>query len=265
MNAHDLSRLAVIVVMASSCLPEIRTVARDAAGDTGSDAGSDPFTPAVDAPPEVGRVDVGFARDTGRCEAALTACGPDCVSLQSSMNHCGGCGRACSLPGAEATCSQGRCELVRCLPGLADCDGQPLNGCEVDVRVNATHCGVCGNVCRFANGEGRCLSGSCGLARCETHFDNCDGIVGNGCESDLTTTVSHCGSCQTPCSLPNAISRCEASQCYFGSCRAGFGNCDLDTSNGCEVDLRINASHCGVCGHGCGGNESCVDGVCRSA
>jgi alpha-tubulin suppressor-like RCC1 family protein len=45
-------------------------------------------------------------------------------------------------------------------------------------------------------------------------------------------------------------------------CNEGFANCDGDGANGCEVDTRTNAMHCGMCGRSCGAGESCVAGVC---
>jgi hypothetical protein len=48
--------------------------------------------------------------------------------------------------------------------------------------------------------------------------------------ADLAT----CGSSCTPCpSPPNATATCNGSTCGY-TCNAGFGDCDGDTSNGCE-------------------------------
>ncbi len=51
---------------------------------------------------------------------------------------------------------------------------------------------------------------------------------------------------------------CDAAGC---ACAAGFGDCDGDPANGCEVTLE-NPDHCGVCGHSCLGG-SCVAGSCQ--
>jgi hypothetical protein len=54
---------------------------------------------------------------------------------------------SCTLYGAESRCTLGRCELVGCLSGFADCDGDPTNGCELDTRSNRAHCGACDFEC----------------------------------------------------------------------------------------------------------------------
>ena len=48
-----------------------------------------------------------------------------------------------------------------CRVGRADCDGNPANGCEVDLSTSSAHCGVCGRSC----GAGACSSGACGPFR----------------------------------------------------------------------------------------------------
>ena len=37
----------------------------------------------------------------------------------------------------------------------------------------------------------------------------------------------------------------------YGSCGTGFADCDDDARNGCEVDLKSNPLHCGVCQNAC--------------
>jgi len=60
------------------------------------------------------------------------------------------CPEACeSIPGAEATCTDGRCEIT-CDEGLGDCDGDPTNGCEIDLTSDDAHCGSCDQDCRPA-------------------------------------------------------------------------------------------------------------------
>ena len=61
-----------------------------------------------------GRVDDGF--DVGR-----------------SIEHCGGCGVACSEANATPVCVAGRCVVVQCDDGFRDADLDPDNGCEAPV------------------------------------------------------------------------------------------------------------------------------------
>ena len=47
--------------------------------------------------------------------------------------HCGACDAACPVPPtAIATCASGGCGFA-CLPGFVDCDGEPSNGCELEI------------------------------------------------------------------------------------------------------------------------------------
>jgi hypothetical protein len=42
----------------------------------------------------------------------------------------------------------------------------------------------------------------------------------------------------------------------------GFGNCDGESSNGCETNTGTSAANCGACGRACGSGQTCADGVC---
>ena len=68
--------------------------------------------------------------------------------------------------------------------------------------------------------------------------------------------------CSQPCSLANATAKCSASACAVASCSSGFADCDGTPSNGCEIDLGTNASHCGTCTTACSGGMTCQSGVC---
>jgi hypothetical protein len=53
--------------------------------------------------------------------------------------------------------------------------------------------------------------------------------------------------------------------CTWLACLAGFGNCDGNDANGCEVVLDSDSHNCGACGHACAVNQSCSGGVCTDA
>ncbi|MBL8602612.1 MAG: hypothetical protein JNK72_11880 [Myxococcales bacterium] len=87
----------------------------------------------------------------------------------------------------------------------------------------------------------------------------------NGACVDLRNDSAHCGACGVACALPRATARCFAGQCEIARCETGFGDCDSQASNGCEVSFTTNAAHCGGCGRGCGfvnGGSRCVDAGC---
>ncbi|HMI90979.1 MAG TPA: hypothetical protein VK509_06425, partial [Polyangiales bacterium] len=84
-----------------------------------------------------------------------------------------------------------------------------------------------------------------------------------GCEVDVRTDVANCDSCGTVCSFAHAVASCTAGSCGIASCEAGYGDCDVNTVNGCELliggDDRTN---CGGCGTVCDAADYCVAGAC---
>ena len=181
-----------------------------------------------------------------------------------TVSNCGMCGRACSgAPNAVAVCALGSCALT-CTAGFADCDGVASNGCEVDTRTSASHCGGCGRTCTLPNAaSASCVASLCAVTTCAANFADCDGNAANGCEVDTRASASHCGACGRACSLPNAATTtCAASTCGVGTCATNFGNCDGMAANGCETDLRTTTANCGACGFACSGGTTCVAGAC---
>lgn len=53
--------------------------------------------------------------------------------------------------------------------------------------------------------------------------------------------------------MPHAIGRCEAGECVLEACLppAQYGNCDSDSTNGCEHDLSADIQGCGGCDRVC--------------
>lgn len=68
--------------------------------------------------------------------------------------------------------------------------------------------------------------------------------------------------CNTACpAKPNAMTSCASGTCGY-TCVAGFGNCNGDSTDGCEVDLNTALPNCGRCGNACGAGTECVRGAC---
>lgn len=196
------------------------------------------------------------------CPEGSVDCDGICVLLETDLDNCGACGNACPVPpNATATCADSTCGFV-CIPGFADCDLDPANGCEVDLGSDIANCGACGNLCAdVPNGSAACSAGLCEFA-CVPDFGDCDLDTSNGCETDLTSTLEHCGMCGMLCPTPpNATPSCSMSVCDF-TCLPGFADCDLDPANGCEVDLNTSDMHCGMCGNMCTAPSMCTGGVC---
>lgn len=105
-------------------------------------------------------------RDT--CQTAgLTQCGQQCADLLTDVQHCGACWGLC--PPARAnqlvSCDKGLC-VNECLPGFADCNGDPADGCEIDLRNHPANCGACGTQCDFGAGQ-PCIEGKCLMVECD--------------------------------------------------------------------------------------------------
>ncbi len=190
------------------------------------------------------------------CESGLTECTGSCVDTQTSGAHCGACGNACP---AGQVCTMGAC-VLNCAAGTTNCSGScvdrqsdnancgacgnacpagrscVMGACTVlcpmgqtlcgdacfDLQTTVTRCGSCTNACAVAGGTAVCTAGVCGLGACNTGRGNCDGVAANGCETDTTTSVAHCGGCNRPCAAPtNGTTSCVAGACA-PRCNAGF-------------------------------------------
>jgi hypothetical protein len=169
------------------------------------------------------------------------------VDTSTDVSHCGRCGVACpDVANAAPYCSSGNCTFA-CIGDFADCDGDPSNGCEVDLSTSVSSCGSCGVPCPdVANAAPSCSGEQCSFT-CNLGFGDCDGDPSNGYEADSSTDVLNCDSCGASCpNVANAASSCSRGQCGF-TCNLGFGDCDGDPSNGCKVDTSADVSHCGSC------------------
>ncbi len=95
----------------------------------------------------------------------------------------GGC--QCSPPHAFGSCVDGGCQIVGCLDGYLDCNGEASDGCEIDPKTNVDNCGKCAAACTVAvNGTPVCVDGAC-EAQCDAGHLECDGDPANGCEASM--------------------------------------------------------------------------------
>jgi hypothetical protein len=147
-----------------------------------------------------------------------------------------------------------------CQGAFADCDGDPANGCEVDLASSRAHCGRCGNAC--STPDCACVGAEL-VVSCPPGRADCDGAPANGCEVDTATSMQHCGSCQRTCHMNghDALSAvCVAGQCRL-TCQRELdpeADCDGDPDNGCETTIWRDDLNCGACGVRC----TCSMGVC---
>ena len=111
------------------------------------------------------------------------------------------------------------CSIATCNAGYNDCNLIRSDGCETLAATDVNNCGGCGSICanlalQFVNNYS-CSSGMCGIQACSPGWNDCDGMVGNGCETQLPCCVAGvCGA-----SWPNVTSYiCTNNTCAIGSC-----------------------------------------------
>jgi hypothetical protein len=187
------------------------------------------------------------------------------TNLKTDAAHCSACDAPCNLPHATATCNGGTCAVSACTAPYADCDGDPSNGCETNTSTDPTNCNGCGLTCVAVNGTPACVAAACQIT-CATGFADCDNDRSNGCEKKIDSDATNCGACGKVCDAGNGTPRCNMGVCGVSDCPAGFGDCDGDPKNGCEVNLAGDPLNCNVCGSACekaNNQPSCVAGACK--
>jgi hypothetical protein len=241
----------------------------------GCKLGSDCLQPSITDPPTARCVNEPASSSNKVCRLDCPPKTGDCneqasdgceTRTETSLAHCGGCGERCDPPHvAISLCESGMCQIDGsqpnggCDPGYADCDGNVENGCEVNLKTNAEHCGTCETECSANNGAPSCKSGICEIT-CDSGFRDCDDdATSNGCEVNTQTSVNNCGGCGDD----DAVHIClpaqpgDAAFCSGGSCGSincttegfpGYGACNGDGV--CDDDLSA-PENCGVCGESC--------------
>ncbi len=208
----------------AAALEVLTDVPRDTGFDVPRDTGFDvPRDTGTDLGRDTG-IDVGVDADTdlGRDTGADT--GPD--------------------TGPDIPCGAG---LTRCGPSC------------VDLSLNGNHCGACDTRCTSVPGASvTCMAGAC-RATCLSTRGDCNDDLSDGCETVLSSSVSHCGACGQACSTHHVTPSCIAGQCRSTACDPGFADCDREAATGCEVDLQSAPLHCGSCARACGQTIPCTE------
>lgn len=151
------------------------------------------------------------------------------------------------------------------MPGFADCDMDPSNGCEASL-TSVDHCGTCADSCTSTVMNVTtplCTGGACAYDTCSAGFGDCDGDATNGCEAPLDT-LTDCGGCNKPCSAPantQAASCSAMGVCGYTACNVGFLDCDGNPANGCEAPSATQ-TNCGKCGNVCPAGGICNGTLC---
>lgn len=204
---------------------------------------------------------------------SLSVCGGSCADTQTDPDNCGACGNAV---GPNQVCAAG---VPTCVPGFADCDNQPGDGCEVDTRSDAGHCGDCSTVCKpgaiCSASSCQCAAGSpndCGAA-CRACCDASQCSDGSGCTDDTCDSSGKCvhsatcaggGLC---CGQLACFECCGDADCSGGKVCSGnqcVVKCQspLTLCNAQCVDITTDANNCGGCGTVCGTGRQCQSSQC---
>jgi hypothetical protein len=182
------------------------------------------------------------------------------ADTQGDTAHCGKCGAACSGSGVlESMCSKGECG-GNCAAGYTDCDGDlRTNGCETHTGADSVNCGQCGLACSNTHIASQACTASLCSGQCEDGFLDCNmDKLSDGCEQDVFNDVNNCGSCGKACAnLPHSTVGCSAGKCAY-QCDAGYGDCNQNMSDGCEVNTGTDAENCSTCGFVCSTAKNAV-------
>lgn len=240
---------------------------------------SDPANPCVEAHPDT--YQCGCPSNERYCPADAEHDESYCVTHDDD-NNCGACGHACdpkgdgtkpSFPNEYFGCLADKCNNPKCQDDYADCDGNPLNGCEA-YMVSDTDCGGCGRACaagqkcaeQFGQPFCACPPGEtfCGSCPQLCNEAGCFDLPCQGACFDLTSDVNACGSCDVACnSGPATIPVCSYGTCGK-RCPDGRADCNGNESDGCEVRTDTDPGNCGGCGIQCDAvaGQACVGGRC---
>jgi hypothetical protein len=198
----------------------------------------------------------------GKCSADCAKGFADCdgnpatgceSNLSVDAGNCGQCGISCAALAntSAAECRSGACAIVTCKDGFADCDGNPMNGCEINLQNDPVHCGDCGGNCKVPHAKVTCSAGACVVAGCDANFADCDGDPSNGCEKDTSSDARNCGGCRKVCQGNSSVEACQNGVCQVSMCLNGFSDCNMMANDGCESNTQTDLQNCGACGNAC--------------
>jgi len=202
----------------------------------------------------------------GQCQSGIAlpiSCVPFCQARANGTPCDDGnaCTRADScLAGACVGADPVTCAALDQCHDKGTCD--PATGtCSNPNAANGKSCNdgdACTRVDQCANGA--CVGGSAVMCVAQ---DQCHAPGMCASQSGLCSNPPVADG--TACSLQNANASCTGGACGVVSCSAGYGDCDLVASTGCEVSLLTSAANCGMCGRACSAGSTCGAGLCIAA
>jgi hypothetical protein len=154
--------------------------------------------------------------------------------------------------------------VLLCGTGTADCNRSASDGCEVTLNTDIEHCGQCDSPCELDNAEAQCQGGECLIVACMDGFRNCNQHTDDGCETDIESDPSHCGTCYERCSDHNGTAQCARGRCSI-ECDEGYDDCNAELADGCEANLTRSVDHCQECANACEASVAGPTPFCNGA
>ena len=174
------------------------------------------------------------------CVSDQILCKGQCIDPKTDNRYCGATGD-CSGSNIGKACESGtkctdRVCKISCVSGQIACGGECI-----DPNTNPYFCGAKGNCagddpnqtnykgkdCTKTSTTKLCSNKIC-TSSCPTDQENCNGF----CINKGATNVVSCNN--------NSI-----------QCKDGYGNCDGNVANGCEVNINNDNAHCRGCNQKC--------------
>jgi hypothetical protein len=173
--------------------------------------------PNGEEPPDAGQV------PSPACPDGERICDGVCVANDDPEYGCGDAAcRSCPSANATATCLAGACAIAACDPGYADCNENPVDGCESDLSRAAT-CGACDAPCPPL--APICAPLAASYECTVVCLPDAPTLCGDECV-DILTSKNHCGACDAPCpAVANGTTSCTAGVCTF-ECKGTFRKCE---------------------------------------
>ncbi|MFE8596306.1 FG-GAP-like repeat-containing protein [Archangium violaceum] len=207
----------------------------------------------------------GTCADVNECAAGTDNCNENatCTNTVGSFT----CACNAGYEGNGVTCTNiDECAANPCLNGGTCTDGINSYTCACAPGFTGTNCETNIDECAAnpcLNG-GTCTDGinsyTCACApgftgtNCETNIDEC---AANPCLNGGTCTDG-VGSYTCSCAPTYEGTNCQA-------CSGTLGDCNGNSSDGCEVNLQSDADSCGACGIVCATGQICSNSSCQAA
>ncbi|WNG28841.1 hypothetical protein F0U62_36210 [Cystobacter fuscus] len=245
----------------------------------------------------------GTCADVNECAAGTDNCNENatCTNTVGSFT----CACNAGYEGDGVTCTNiDECAASPCLNGGTCTDGINSYTCACAPGFTGTNCETNIDECAASpclNG-GTCIDGinsyTCECApgftgtNCETNIDECAAspcLNGGTCTDGINSYTCACAPGFTGTNCETNIDECAASPCLNGgtctdginsytcacaptyegtncqACSGTLGDCNGNSSDGCEVNLQSDADSCGACGIVCATGQICSNGTCQAA